>query len=69
MKKVSISSLPDVLTAKDISRVLGTGYNKALLTIRYGGMNYIRLGNTYHVSKSNFIDWLNCSEPKVIKLD
>ena len=69
MKKVSLSNLPDVLTARDISRVLGTGYNKALLAIRYGGMNYIRLGNTYHVSKSNFINWLNCDKPTVIKLD
>ena len=69
MSKVTIASLPDVLNARDIACVLNIGYVKALGLIRYGGMNYIRIGKTYRVSKQNFVDWLNCSQPMIITLD
>lgn len=69
LKKVYLASMPDVLDAKDVSKVLGIGYVKALRLIQYGDMNYIKVGRTYKVSKQNFVNWLNCPEPKIIELD
>jgi len=69
VQKASLASLPDVLDARDIASVLGIGYVKALRLIRYGDMNYIRIGCAYRVSKDNFINWLNCSQPTEIELD
>lgn len=69
MAKASLDTLPDALSARDISKVLGLGYTKSLRLIRFGGLPYIKLGNTYRVSKQNFIDWLNSSETKIIELD
>ena len=69
MAKVSLESLPDVLDAKDVASALGIGYVKALKLIRHGGMNYIRIGCAYRVSKDNFTAWLNCTKPLLIDLD
>lgn len=62
IENVSVESLPDVLTAESISGYLNIGYVKALKLIRYGGIPYLKLGNTYRVSKVNFLKWLNRGE-------
>lgn len=49
---------PEILTAKMIAQILGVGYTKALHTIQYGQMHYIKIGNTYRVPKQSFIKWL-----------
>ncbi|MBS5317678.1 MAG: helix-turn-helix domain-containing protein [Clostridiales bacterium] len=49
---------PEILTAKMIAQILGIGYTKALHTIQYGEMQYIKIGNTYRVPKKSFIEWL-----------
>jgi excisionase family DNA binding protein len=67
MKKKSLDSLPDVLTARDIAGALGIGYSKSLKVIKYGGLNYLKIGNVYRVSKKNFITWFD-GESKIINL-
>jgi len=69
MQKISLDSLPDILCPKDVAGALGIGYVKALKLIRYGGMRYIQIGRVYRISKDNFLDWLNCSQPIVIDLN
>lgn len=69
MKKAYLNTLPDVLNAKDIAGVLGVGYVKALKLIQFGNMPYIKAGNTYHVAKKNFIEWVNSGETKIVDLD
>ena len=69
MSRASLDSLPDVLNAKDVASVLGIGYVKALKVIRFGGMNYLKVGKSYMVSKGNFVDWLNCDKPTIISID
>lgn len=64
----NIDSLGDVLNAEDISNVLGIGYVKSLKLIKYGGIPHIRIGNTYRVSKTNFLTWLNQETSRVINL-
>lgn len=55
MKK--IDTLPDILTAKDISDFLGISYNSTLKLIKYN-MIFLKLGSTYRVTKANFLKFL-----------
>lgn len=67
-KAISFNELPDVLNAKIISMYLGIGYVKALNLIKYSGIPYIKIGNTYRVSKNKFNEWLNESGQRIINL-
>lgn len=58
IKNELFQNYPEVLTAKMIAEILGIGYTKALHTIQYGEMKYIKIGNTYRVPKQSFIEWL-----------
>ena len=55
----TLQQFPEILTAKEISMYLGIGYSKALHLLRFGNIPYIKIGNTYRVSKSRFETWLN----------
>lgn len=59
---------PEILTAKMIAQILGIGYTKALHTIQYGQMHYIKIGNTYRVTKQSFIEWLFEKEKREIEI-
>lgn len=59
---------PEILTAKMIAQILGIGYSKALHTIQYGQMHYIKIGNTYRVPKQSFIKWLFEKERREIEV-
>lgn len=59
---------PDILTAKMIGQMLNIGYAKALHTIQFGEMHYIRIGHTYHVPKKSFIEWLFEKERREIEV-
>lgn len=54
----TFENLPDILTAKEISNYLGISYNSTLKLIKYN-MVYLKLGNTYRVTKNNFLNFLN----------
>ena len=69
MKNASLDSLPDVLSARDVAAILNIGYVKALGLIRFGGMNYIQVGRVYRISKTNFVQWLNCTKPIKININ
>lgn len=62
----TLDNYPDVLDARMIAEYLSIGYVKALNLIKYGGIPYIRIGNTYRVAKRNFESWLMDSESKVV---
>ncbi len=59
---------PEILTAKMIAQILGVGYTKALHTIQYGQIHYIKIGNTYRVPKHSFIEWLFEKEKREIEV-
>ena len=62
------TNYPEILTAKMIAEILGIGYTKALHTIQYGEMHYIKIGNTYRVPKKSFIEWLFEKERREIEV-
>jgi hypothetical protein len=47
----SINELPEILDAREISNYLGIGYQKSLHFIKYSGLPFLKLGNTYRVFK------------------
>lgn len=66
MTKVSLASLPDVLSPKDVAGALGVGYAKALHLVKHGGIVHIQAGNVYLISKVQFLEWLHGSTTRVI---
>ena len=69
MQRIRIDSLPDILCPYNIAGAMGISYAKALKLIKYGKIPFIKVGNTYHVSKSVFLEWLNGKESKIVELD
>ncbi len=62
----TFESLPEILTPKEISHYLGICYTKALDVIKYGGIRYIKINNTYRVRKADLHDCLTESNKKII---
>jgi len=68
VQKNHLDNYGDVLTAKDVAAIFGISYIKALKLLRYH-MNHIRIGRTYHLSKQNLIEFLNCQKSIIIDFD
>jgi len=64
-----IEDLPEILDARAIAAYLGIGYTKSLHFIRYSGIPYMKLGNTYRVYKTAFVNWLESDEPRILKAE
>lgn len=63
-----MENFPNVLTAKDISKRLGIGYNKALRFIQKSGVPYIKINNTYRVMEDVFFEWLHSPDGQKVEL-
>lgn len=63
MNNLTLSAMPEILTAKDISQYLGIHYNTALSLIKYK-LVYIKIGSSYRVTKTHFMEFLESSEPQ-----
>lgn len=57
------------INAQDIADVLGICYAKALDFIKYGGINYIKIGHTYLVSAEKFDKFINCDENIIVNCE
>ncbi len=64
-----LKGYPDVLTAKMVAEILGIGYVNALRVIRYGDVNYIKIGNVYKMPKKSFLEWLHAAKNRELKFD
>lgn len=58
MENTTIKDMPEILNARMICDYLGIGYTKGLSLIKYGGLDYIKIGNTYRITKKAFQEWL-----------
>ena len=67
MNGIDLNSLPEILTAKDIAKYLGTSYNYALSLIKYQ-LIYIKLGSSYRVTKAHFKEFLDKNVSQEMKL-
>ena len=53
--------------ARDITKIMGICYAKALACIKYSGITYIRINRTYLVEKSIFKRFV--SETKTVEIE
>lgn len=51
--------MPEMLTPKDVAKILKISYESALAFIKYSGIDYIRVGNQYRVSAEKLKAFLN----------
>lgn len=54
------------LTAYDIAEMLGISYHKALDFIKYSGVDYIKIGSVYRVSKDKFKAFVSAKGSRII---
>lgn len=66
---VCFENCPDVLDARMIAGILRIGYTKALNLIQYGGMDFLKIGNTYRVTKKSFTKWLETDGKRNITIN
>ena len=61
----SVTELPDILTARDVSRHLGICYTNALSLIKSGRIpSVLKIGQGYRVPLRAYEAWLNSPEMK-----
>ena len=60
------NNLPKMLTAYEIAEILKISYHKALDFIRYSGIDYIKIGSQYRVSKDKFYAFIASKGVKTI---
>jgi len=69
VEKARLAELPDVLSPREIARVLGVGYAKALHIVKHGGIVHIQAGSHYLVSKVRFMEWLHSDKTRIIEVE
>lgn len=62
------SDLPEMMTPYQVANYLDVGYGKALRLIRFGGIPYLKLNNTYRVPKDKFFMWLDSEAAKEVRV-
>ncbi len=43
--------MPELLTPKEIAEILKVSYESALAFVKYSGIDFLKIGNQYRVSK------------------
>ena len=56
---MNTSTIPNLLSAKEVSQILKIGYVKTLELMRYGKIPSVKLGNTYRTSETALAEWIN----------
>ena len=51
--------MPEMLTPKEVAKILQISYESALGFIKYSGLDYIKVGNQYRVSRDKLDTFLN----------
>ena len=51
--------MPEMLTPKEVAKILKISYESALGFIKYSGIDYIKVGNQYRVSAEKLKALLN----------
>ena len=61
--------MPDMLTPKEVSKILKISYEAALAFIKYSGIDYHKIGNQYRVSADKLRVFLNKKGPTYTDLN
>jgi excisionase family DNA binding protein len=63
-----LSEMPEIIDAKIIGEYLQISYEKSLQFIKYSGIPYLKLGNTYRLYRDSLTKWIQSSETKIFKV-
>lgn len=63
-----MSSMPNLLTPKQVAEILKISYEQALGFIKYSGIDYIRIGRQYRVSEDKLNAFLSKRGKVIIDL-
>ena len=55
---MSEASIPEMLTAEDVAKVLKVSYHSALGFIKYSGISYVKVGNQYRINADKLAEFL-----------
>lgn len=51
--------MPEMLTPREVAKILKISYESALAFIKYSGIDYLKVGNQYRVSAEKLKAFLN----------
>lgn len=54
-------NIPDLLTRKEVQRILSVGKNTILALIRAGALPAFKIGKSYRIRKDDLIEFINNS--------
>lgn len=60
---MEIDNKSDVLTVRELSKLLRIGINNAYKLIRNGTIPSVRVGRQYRIARQAVLDWLEKSSP------
>ncbi len=52
---------PEMITAKDVAKILNIGYTKALEMLKYKVIRSVKLGNSYRTTPQAVDEWLKAN--------
>ena len=58
--------MPEMLTPKDVAKILQIGYESALAFIKYSGVDFLKIGNKYRISKDKLDAFIRAKGSKYI---
>ena len=61
--------MPEMLTPKEVAKIMKVNYETALAFIRFSGMDYVKVGRQYRVSRQKLEAFLNKKGITLVSLD
>ena len=61
--------MPEMLTPMEIAKIMKVSYESALAFIRYSGIDYVKAGRQYRVSRAKLEAFLNKKGITIVALD
>ena len=64
-----VKTVPEMLTPKEVAQIMTVSYDTALAFIKYSGIDYIKVGRQYRVSRQKLEVFLNKKGITLVSLD
>ena len=61
--------MPEILTPREVAEIMKVSYESALVFIRFSGMDYVKVGRQYRVSRQKLEAFLNKKGITLVSLD
>ena len=61
--------MPEILTPREVAEIMKVSYESALVFIRFSGIDYVKVGRQYRVSRQKLEAFLNKKGITLVSLD